>query len=72
MISTQSTQRQQGFTKKKCNLLSAKIIECGTEVHKELGPRLMESVFENCDENVMRKDNVPLLKEVSEEKLTAT
>jgi GxxExxY protein len=37
------------------NELSGKIIECCIEVHKELGPGLMESVYEVCLISVLKK-----------------
>lgn len=36
------------FTKKYINELSYTIIGCAIEVHKELGPGLLESVYESC------------------------
>ena len=35
------------------NSISEKIIRCAIEVHKELGPGLMESVYEVCLKKVM-------------------
>jgi GxxExxY protein len=34
--------------KSKCDVLSAKIIGCAIEVHKNLGPGLLESTYEAC------------------------
>ena len=36
------------FTEKEYNQLSSEIIRCAIEVHKELGPGLLESVYEIC------------------------
>ena len=36
------------ITKKYLNELTYKIIGCAIEVHKQLGPGLLESVYENC------------------------
>ncbi len=36
------------ITQKKINEISYKIIGCAIEVHKELGPGLLESVYETC------------------------
>jgi GxxExxY protein len=36
------------FTEKEYNLLTEKIIACCIEVHNELGPGLLESVYEVC------------------------
>ena len=55
MFLTQSSQRKKSFTEKEYNALSQKIIQCCMEVHKELGPGLMESVYEVCAESVMKK-----------------
>ena len=46
------------FTEKEYNELSGKIIDACIEVHKELGPGLMESVYEICLFNVLRKKNL--------------
>lgn len=55
MVLTQSSQSIKSFTEKDYNILSRKIIECCIEVHKELGPGLMESVYEICAESVMKE-----------------
>jgi len=34
--------------KKKCDELSNVIIGCAVEVHKQLGPGLLESAYESC------------------------
>lgn len=36
------------FTKQFINSLSYKIVGCAIEVHKQLGPGLLESVYETC------------------------
>lgn len=43
------------FTEKDYNLLTEKIIEACIEVHKELGPGLLESVYEVCTIAVLKK-----------------
>jgi GxxExxY protein len=58
VILTQSTQGLKGFTEKDYNSLSQSIIYCCIEVHKELGPGLMESVYEVCTESVMKKEGL--------------
>ncbi|MBI4929596.1 MAG: GxxExxY protein [Bacteroidetes bacterium] len=58
MLLTQRTQSLKSFTEKDYNALSQRIIYCCMEVHKELGPGLMESVYEVCTENVMRKEGL--------------
>lgn len=36
------------LTKQQVNSLSYRIVGCAIEVHKQLGPGLLESVYENC------------------------
>ncbi|MGP8213981.1 MAG: GxxExxY protein [Bacteroidia bacterium] len=61
---TQSSQGKQSFTERDYNMLTRKIIECCVEVHKELGPGLMESVYEICAENVMTKNGLYIQRQV--------
>lgn len=61
---TQSSKRFESFTEMDYNLLSHKIIECCIEVHKELGPGLMESVYEVCAESVMTKKGLYVQRQV--------
>lgn len=51
-------------TEEDYNNLSKKIIECCIDVHKELGPGLMESVYEICTENVMKKAGLDVQRQV--------
>ena len=51
-------------TEKEYNELSGKIIDACIEVHKELGPGLMESVYEICVFNVLKKKNLFVQKQV--------
>ena len=60
-----STQNSRVFTETDYNSLSEKIIWCCIEVHKELGPGLMESVYEICVENVMKKIGLYVRRQVS-------
>jgi len=46
------------YTEKDYNRLSGKIIACCIEVHKELGPGLMESVYEVCADHIMTKNGL--------------
>ncbi len=56
------------MTKKEVTQLSYKIVGCAIEVHKELGPGLLESVYEKClrrelelkGYNVKQQINVPV------------
>ena len=56
------------MTKKEVTQLSYKIVGCAIEVHKELGPGLLESVYEKCLRrelelkgcNVKQQVNVPV------------
>lgn len=64
MILTQRTQGYKSFTEKDYNFLSQKIIESCIEVHRELGPGLMESVYEICVEKVMMKAGLCVQRQV--------
>jgi len=52
------------FTEKNYNELSGQIIEGCIEVHKELGPGLMESVYEVCLMSVLKKKNLKVQRQV--------
>ena len=52
------------ITEQDYNDLSYKIIECCIEVHNELGPGLMESVYEVCTEAVMKKAGLYVKRQV--------
>ena len=52
------------FTEKDYNQISQKIIACCMEVHKELGPGLMESVYEVCADYVMAKNGLFVKRQV--------
>jgi len=58
MNSTQGSQGKQSNTEKEFNALTSKIIECCIEVHKELGPGLMESVYEVCLIHVLKENGI--------------
>jgi GxxExxY protein len=45
-------------SEKEFNTVTERIIKCGIEVHKELGPGLMESVYEVCFKKVMIADGL--------------
>jgi len=53
------------FTEKDYNKLSSEIISACIEVHKELGPGLMESVYEVCLISVLKKNNLYLTQQVT-------
>ena len=40
------------------NELSSKIIGCAIEVHRELGPGLLESIYEECLVYVLRENGL--------------
>lgn len=63
--STQSSQSRQRYTEDDYNALSQKIIGCCIEVHKELGPGLMESVYEVCAVDVMKKEGLNVKRQVT-------
>ncbi len=52
------------FTEKDYNNLTESIINCCIDVHKELGPGLMESVYEICLMSVFKKNNIFAQKQV--------
>jgi GxxExxY protein len=52
------------FAEKEYNELSGKIIDACIEVHKELGPGLMESVYEVCLLSVLKKKNLDAKQQV--------
>lgn len=54
----------QSFTEAYYNDLSYQIIEACIEVHKELGPGLMESVYEVCLISVLKKKGLMAQKQV--------
>lgn len=62
-----STQRHKNtvVTEEYYNNLSHKIIECCIEVHNELGPDLMESVYEVCVEKEMKNAGLKVQRQVS-------
>ena len=64
MILTQSSQGIKSFTEKDYNFLSKRIIESCINVHKELGPGLMESVYEICAEREMTKAGLYVQRQV--------
>lgn len=52
------------FTERDYNLLTEKIIEACIEVHKELGPGLLESVYEVCTIAVLKKKGLQVESQV--------
>ncbi|MGA2668655.1 MAG: GxxExxY protein [Ignavibacteria bacterium] len=50
--------------KKKCDLLPNKIIGCAIEVHKLLGPGLLESAYESCLCYELSKNDIRFQKQV--------
>ena len=51
------------LTKSFYNALSYMIIGCAIEVHKTLGPGLLESVYQKCLAEEMRQQSIPFLSE---------
>jgi GxxExxY protein len=54
----------EGFTEKDYNELTGRIIESAIEVHKELGPGLLESVYEVCFIAALRTKGLSVKKQV--------
>lgn len=46
------------------NSITERIIKCAIEVHKELGPGLMESVYEVCLKKVLEKEGLSVKSQV--------
>lgn len=46
------------------NALTELVIKCAIEVHKELGPGLLESVYETCLIKVLIENNLTLQKQI--------
>lgn len=46
------------ITQKSINDLAYKIIGCAIEVHKELGPGLLESIYQKCMEEELKNKNL--------------
>ena len=53
------------LTQKYINEISYKIIGCAIEVHKHLGPGLLESVYETCFIEEMRNCNLSVKPQIS-------
>ncbi|MCX6165484.1 MAG: GxxExxY protein, partial [Ignavibacteriae bacterium] len=51
--------------KDRCDLVSNKIIGCAIEVHKTLGPGLLESVYEECLCFELSKQNIKFQRQLS-------
>ena len=52
------------ISKKKANYLSREIISAAIEVHKYLGPGLLESAYEECLCHELRYRSIPVLRQV--------
>lgn len=52
------------LTKSLYNALSYMIIGCAIEVHKTLGPGLLESVYQKCLAEEMRQQGIPFLSDL--------
>lgn len=52
-------------SKMEINDLTYKIIGCAYDVHKKLGPGLLESAYEVCLEYELRKNNLEVIKQLA-------
>lgn len=52
------------YSLEELNELTHEIIECCIEVHKELGPGLMESIYEECLETVLIESGLDVKRQV--------
>lgn len=64
LFNTEFTERM-SYTENDYNELSREIIEACIEVHKELGPGLLESVYEICLISVLQKKKLKVQSQVS-------
>ncbi len=53
------------YTEKEYNILTELVIQLAIEVHKELGPGLLESVYEACLVKLLRDEGVPTKTQVN-------
>ena len=53
------------MTKKEVTKLSYQIIGCAIQVHKELGPGLLESVYQRCLKYELEKNNFSVIQQLS-------
>jgi GxxExxY protein len=53
------------MTQKKINELAYRVVSCAIEVHKEMGPGLLESIYQKCFLKELSTNNINALKEVS-------
>ncbi len=54
----------QRLTEVDYNSITSRIIKCCIEVHKELGPGLMESVYEECTNHLMIKNGLYVQRQI--------
>jgi GxxExxY protein len=59
------TESRRSYSADDYNQLSLKIIECCIEVHREMGPGLIESVYEMCAERAMTRAGLKVCRQVS-------
>ena len=53
------------LTKKYVNNLSYKIVGCAIEVHKHLGPGLLESIYHQCLYDELKSNNIMVQSEIA-------
>lgn len=52
------------ITKKYVNDLSYRVVGCAIEVHKQLGPGLLESVYEKCLIEELKLQGIPVVSQI--------
>ena len=52
------------ITKKYVNDLSYRVVGCAIEVHKQLGPGLLESVYEKCMIEELKLQGIPVVSQI--------
>ena len=52
------------MTARQLNLISSQVIKCAIEVHREIGPGLLESVYENCLEKELQMASLKVERQI--------
>lgn len=52
------------YTEEELNEITHEVIECCIEVHKEMGPGLMESIYEECLESLLIENGLDVKRQV--------
>ena len=55
----EENEKQEGAPKMKFDRLSNRVIGCALEVHRHLGPGLLESTYEQCLAHELKMEGIP-------------